>query len=296
MDFHHLKVFISVYKNRSFSKAAKEIFLTQPTISEHIKTLEEDLKCNLFDRVGRKIIPTKEADILYEESLNLINRIENLKESIQKFRESPSGNIVMGTSNIPGTYILPSLITDFKSSYPEINIQIDISDSLEVINKILSYDIILGLVGTQINNPLLRYTPFMEDELVIASANFIKKESIAPEELLDNPFIMRESGSGTRKETKKFLKEIGIDESQLKIVCILGSTDAVKQAIKNGLGLSILSIHSIKDEMECGKLKAIRINGHKMKRNFYIVTHNKRTLPYIYKLFYEFLVKKSAIQ
>lgn len=296
MDFHQLKVFISVYKNKSFSKAAKEIFLTQPTISEHIKTLEEELKCNLFDRVGKKIIPTKEADLLYEESLDLINKLENLKDSMQKFRELPSGSIFVGTSSIPGTYILPSLITEFKASYPDINIQIDISDSAEVISKIISHDILMGLVGTQINNPLLKYTPFMEDELVIASPNFIKEESIEPAELLNNPFIMRESGSGTRKETEKLLKEIGVEGGKLKIVCTLGSTDAVKQAVKNGLGLSILSIHSIKDEIECGKLKAIRIKGHRMTRKFYIVTHNKRTLPFIYRLFYEFLLKKAAIQ
>lgn len=296
MDFHQLKVFISVYKNKSFSKAAKEIFLTQPTISEHIKTLEEELKCKLFDRIGKKIISTKEADILFDEALDLINKFENLKDSVQKLRELPSGNIIIGTSSIPGTYILPSLIPEFKIYYPQVNIQIDISDSAEVISKILSHDVLIGLVGTQINNPLLRYTPFMEDELVIASPNSIKKESIEPEELLNNPFIMRESGSGTRKETEKLLKEIGIEGAKLKIVCTLGSTDAVKQAVKNGLGLSILSIHSIKDEIECRKLKAIRIKGHRMTRKFYIVTHHKRTLPYIYRLFYEFLLNKAAIQ
>jgi DNA-binding transcriptional LysR family regulator len=107
---------------------------------------------------------------------------------------------------------------------------------------------------------------------------------------------MRESGSGTRKETEKFLKKMGIEAGKLKIVCTLGSTDAVKQAVKNGLGISMLSIHSIKDEIECNKLKAIRIEGYEMKRIFYIITHTKRTLPYIYKLFYKFLNKKAVIQ
>lgn len=295
MDFHQLKVFISVYKNRNFSKAAKEIFLTQPTISEHIKTLEEELKCNLFDRIGKKVIPTKEADILYEESLDLINKFDNLKDTIQKIRELPSGNIFIGTSSIPGTYILPSLITEFKNLYPDIYIQIDISDSAEVINNLLSNNIFIGLVGTKINNSNIKYSPFMWDELVIASPNFIKKSAITPVELLKYPFIMRESGSGTRKETEKILKEIGLELGKLKIVCTLGSTDAVKQAIKNGLGISILSLHSIKDEIECGKLKAIRIRGYEMKRMFYIVTNTKRTLPYIYKLFYEFLEQKAVI-
>lgn len=295
MDLHQLKVFISVYKNRNFSKAAKEIFLTQPTISEHIKSLEEELKCKLFDRIGKRVIPTKEADILYEESLDLINKFENLKDIIQKMQRLPSGNILIGTSSIPGTYILPSLIPEFKNSYPDIHIQIEISDSLEVINNLLSNNYLIGLVGTKINNSNIKHSPFMWDELVIASPNFTEKSVITPEELVKYPFIMRESGSGTRKETEKFLKEAGIEPSKLKIVCTLGNTDAIKQAIKKGLGISILSIHSIKDEIECGKLKAIRIKGYEMKRMFYIVTNTKRTLPYIYKLFYEFLKNKAVI-
>lgn len=296
MDLHQLKIFLSVYKTRNFSKAGKAMFLTQPTISEHIKNLEEELKCKLFDRIGKRVIPTKEADILYEETLDLIDKFENLKDSLQKIKQLPSGNILIGTSSIPGTYIIPALIPEFKNSYPDIYIQIDISDSAEVINNLLSYNILIGLVGTKISNPMIKYKTFMWDELVIASPNFIKKSTITPEELLKYPFIMRESGSGTRKETEKFLKETGIDTDKLKIVCTLGSTDAVKQAIKNGLGISILSIHSIKDEIECNKLKAVRIKGHEMKRIFYIVTNTKRTLPYIYKLFYEFLNKKAVIQ
>ncbi len=296
MDLHQLRVFVSVYKNKSFSKAAKEIFLTQPTISEHIKTLEEELKCNLFDRIGKKIIPTKEADILYNEAIDLINKFENLKDSIKKAQELPSGNITIATSSIPGTYLLPPLIAEFKESYPDINIHIDIFDSGEVVKRIIANEVLMGLVGTKLNSPFIKYTPFALDELVIASPNFIKKTTIKAEELLKYPFIMREVGSGTRKETEKFLKGIGIDPSKLKIVCTLGSTDGVKQAIKNGLGISILSIHAIKDEIECEKLKAIRIIDHKITRLFYLVTHSKRSLPYIYNLLFNFLMNKATIQ
>ncbi|GAB6183484.1 selenium metabolism-associated LysR family transcriptional regulator [Thermodesulfovibrio hydrogeniphilus] len=293
MDIHQLKVFISVYKTRSFSKAGVELYLTQPTVSEHIKTLEKELNTKLFDRIGKTVIPTKEAEVLFEYALDIIQRMDNLKDSFQRAIKTPSGEMFVDSSSIPGTYILPNLISLFKQKFPNISINISVSDSKSVIENLISGQILLGVVGTKINNPAINYTPFMDDELVIASPNFIGKSHITPEELLDYPFIMREEGSGTRKEMENWLNKIGINIASLKVVCTLGSTDAVKQAIKNGLGISILSIHAIKDEIECKKLKAIRIKNYEMKRTFYIITHTKRNLPYIYKLFYDFLIEKA---
>ncbi|MCS7215834.1 MAG: selenium metabolism-associated LysR family transcriptional regulator [Thermodesulfovibrio sp.] len=293
MDIHHLRIFISVFKHKSFSKAAKELFLTQPTISEHIKTLEEELNCKLFDRFGKIIIPTKEAEILYENAQEVVDKVEGLKDILQKIKSTPSGNLHIAASSIPGTYILPRLISSFKNNYPEILIQIEISDSKSVIENLISGDILLGVVGTKLGKSKIFYHPFMNDELVIVSPNFIEESYIEPEEILKYPFITREEGSGTRKEMEKWLKEMGIDIEKLNIVCTLSSTDAVKEAIKNGMGISILSIHSIKDELEYKKLKIVRIKNYKMNRIFYIATHTMRSLPYIYKLFYEFLKEKA---
>lgn len=293
MDIHQLKIFISVFKNKSFSKAARELFLTQPTISEHIKTLEEELNCKLFDRFGKLIIPTKEAEILYEHACGVIEKVETLKEILQKIKSEPSGDLHIVASSIPGTYILPRLISSFKKIYPNISVQIDISDSKSVIENLLSGQSILGVVGTKLHESKINYLPFMNDELVIASPDFIKESFIEPEELLKLPFIMREEGSGTRKEMERWLNEMGIDVEKLNVVCTLSSTDAVKEAIKNKIGISILSIHSIKDEVECGKLKVVKIKNYTMSRTFYIATHAKRSLPYIYRLFYEFLHEKA---
>jgi len=293
MDIHQLKIFISVFKNKSFSKAAKELFLTQPTISEHIKTIEEELNSKLFDRIGKSIIPTTEAELLYDHAVRIIEKVEKLKDDLQKIKSTPSGNLHIAASSIPGTYILPKLISSFKNIYPDISIQISISDSKTVSDSLLSGQIFLGIVGTKLHQSKIEYTPFMNDELVIASPDFINESLIEPEEILRYSFIMREEGSGTRKEMERWFNDIGIDIEKLKVVCILSSTDAVKQAIKNGVGISILSIHAIKDEIECQKLKAIKIKNYQMNRTFYIASSTKRTLPYIYKLFYEFLKKNS---
>lgn len=293
MDVHQLKIFISVFKNKSFSKAAKEVFLTQPTVSEHIKLLEEDLGCKLFDRFGKTVIPTKEAEILYGYAIDVVNKIENLKDTVQRMKSKPAGHLLVGASSIPGTYILPKLISSFKNSYPNISVQIDISDSKQVIENLVSGRFLLGVVGTIINNPKIDYIPFMNDELVVISSNFIHENSIEPEKLLNYPFIIREEGSGTRKEMENFLSELGIDTHELQTVCTLSSTDAVKQAVKNGLGISILSIHAVKDEINCKNIKILKIKNFEMKRYFYIASHKKRTLPFVYKLFQEFLKEKS---
>lgn len=293
MDIHQLRVFIAVFKNRSFSKASQELYLTQPTISEHIKGLEEELKVKLFDRVGRSVIPTRDAEILFEEALEIVDKVEKLRESLDQIRKAPSGNIIVGASSIPGTYILPKIIPEFRKEYPEVSLNISISDSKNVINDLLNGQILIGIVGTKFFSNPIELIPFMNDDLVLADSNFIKKDEIIPENLYDYPFILREEGSGTRKEMERWLNQMKIKIEKLKAVCTLSSTDAVKEAIKNGIGVSILSLHSIKDELESKKIRTVRISGWEMRRTFYLTIHKKRTLPFIYQLFLDFLKNKA---
>lgn len=293
MDIHQLRVFVSVFKNRSFSKASKELYLTQPTISEHIKTLESELNVKLFDRIGRTVIPTRDAEILLEQAIEIIDRVGKLKESLDQMRKNPSGNIVIGTSSIPGTYILPKILTKFREKYPEIILNILISDSKKVINDISEGQLLIGVTGTKFFSNHLEFIPFMDDQLVLVDKNFITKKAIAPEDLYDYPFILREEGSGTRREMERWLSQMKMKVERLRTVCIFGSNDAVKEAIKNGLGVSIMSIHSIRDEIDCKKLKMVKISGWEMKRTFYLVIHKKRTLPFVYQLFFDFLKNKA---
>lgn len=293
MDIHHLRVFISVYKNKSFSKASKELYLTQPTVSEHIKTLENELKVKLFDRVGRTVLPTRDAEILYEQALEVIDKVSKLKESLDQIRKNPSGSVVIGTSSIPGTYIIPRILPEFRKRYPEILVHVKISDSKRVINEISDGQLLIGVTGTKFSISHCYFIPFMDDELVLVDRNIVKGEEIEPEKLYDYPFILREEGSGTRREMERWLSQMKIKTESLRAVCILGSNDAVKEAVKRGLGVSILSIHSIRDDLECKKLRAVKIAGFKMKRTFYLVTHKKRTLPFLSQLLFNFLKDKA---
>lgn len=294
MDIHQLKVFVSVFKNKSFSKASEELHLTQPTISNHIKSLEDELDCKLFDRLGRSIMSTKEADVLYSHSMELIEKANTIKEAIGEIKKDITGKLIIGASTIPGVYLLPRIMSEFEKRYPSITFQILISDSRGIIDSISKHELLLGIVGAKLGNEQINYMPFVEDKLIaVSSPSLIKNGKLALKELIKFPMVLREEGSGTRRETEKFLEGKGVSLDSIKIAGIFGSTDAVKQAVKAGLGVSILSKFSVIDELDHGILKEIKLTDIEMKRRFYIVTHKKRTLPRLYDTFLEHIITES---
>jgi DNA-binding transcriptional LysR family regulator len=294
MDIHQLKVFASVFKNRSFSRASEELHLTQPTISDHVKTLEEELDCKLFDRLGRTIIPTKEAEALYSHAMEIIEKANVTKDIIGRFKKEPTGELIVGASTIPGTYLMPSLMATFQKKYPAVTFQIFISDSKEIGEKVLKHELLLGVVGTKFSNGDINHIPFVEDELIVVSSPFlIKNDTITLKDLIKFPMILREEGSGTRRELEKILESKGVTLEDIKIAGIFGSTDAVKQAVKAVLGFSVLSKLSVTDELKHKVLKEIKLTDIQMKRKFYIITHKKRTLPLLYNAFLEHVKTES---
>ncbi len=286
MDVHQLRVFASVYRNRSFSRASEELHLTQPTVSDHIKELEEEFNCRFFDRMGRTIIPTREAEGLYHHAVEIIEKTAALKEIVGNFRKEVSGEVIIGASTIPGTYVLPRLMADFKKKHPSISFQIIVADSKVIVQKVLQHELLLGIVGAKLDTRQIHYEPLMEDELILVSSpSSVKAPRIRLTDITALPFILREEGSGTRRQIEKILEENGIGLEGLTVAGIFGSPDAVKQALKAGLGVSILSKVSVRDELAQGTLKEIRIKGLDMKRNFFVATHKKRSLPLVYRIF-----------
>jgi DNA-binding transcriptional LysR family regulator len=281
-------VFSSVFKNRSFSRASEELHLTQPTISDHVKTLEEELECKLFDRLGRTIIPTREAEALYSHAIEIIEKTNITKDIIGRFKKELSGELVVGASTIPGTYLMPSLMAAFQKKHPGVSFQIFIADSKEIGEKVLKHELLMGVVGTKVSNGHINHFPFIEDELIaVSSPSLIKNDLLTLKELIRFPMVLREEGSGTRKELEKILEAKGITLEGIKIAGIFGSTDAIKQAVKAGLGFSVLSRLSVSDELKYRLLKEIKLSDVQMKRKFYIITHRKRSLPFLHNAFLE---------
>jgi DNA-binding transcriptional LysR family regulator len=291
VDIHHLRVFAAVFKHKSFSRASEELHLSQPTVSDHIRALEEELNCKLFDRLSRKIIPTKEAGVLIGRASEIIEKVEGIKGLLGELRKELAGHLIIGASTIPATYILPGLTAAYRKRHPGIVFEIVCSDSREIIDKVAGHDLLVGMVGAKLDNGQVHYSPFLDDELIaIAAPSFMENRSLGLREIAALPMVMREQGSGTRREFEKILLREGIDPQQLSIVGLFGSTDAIKQAVKEGMGVSIVSRRAVRDELRCNMLKEIKIKKADMKRQFFIVTHRKRTLPHIYKGFLEYLL------
>jgi len=291
MDMHHLKIFVSVYKYKSFTRASEELHISQPTISEHIKNLENSLDCKLFDRLGRSIMPTTEADVLYPKALQLLDDLKQIQDEITATGNGVRGSLVIGASTIPGTYILPRVAYSFKKQYPEVGFEILIGDSGKITSQVLQHELLCGIVGARITSDKLFCEPLLEDELVlVATKKVLAQKTVSLSKLTTIPFLQRETGSGTRQTFENFLGK-NMSSYALNVVATLGSTSAVKQAAKESLGASVISRIAVQEELDNNILQEIPIRNLKMKRKFYLVRQKKRTLPPQYLAFCKHLKK-----
>lgn len=291
IETRHLQIFVAVYRERSFTKAAEQLYTSQPTVSEHIQNLETRLNCRLFDRLGRSILPTTEAEILYPRAIAILDDLRRLEEDINTTRQVMSGELIIGASTIPGTYILPAIAASFKNEFPGLSFEIRINDSAKIVDAVADNELLIGVVGAKIPSAGLLFQPFTEDELILAAAAANPlPAAITMEELHGLPFIIRERGSGTRKSIEALLGQQQNTLDRFNICATLGSSASVKEAIKANLGVSIISRHALRDELANGTIKDVQLSGMTMKRNFYVVTSRKRTLPNHYQMFLEKLL------
>jgi DNA-binding transcriptional LysR family regulator len=298
MNLKHIELFCEIAEKKSFSKAAEVFSLSQPTLTEHIKSLEENLGLKLFDRLGREVLLTKAGEILYNYAKRIIDLKLEAKKALDNLKGKVEGNINVGASTIPGEYILPLMLKDFLTNFPKISINLDIADTTNILKSILNNQIELGIIGAKIEDSKLEYIKFIQDELVlIAPPDFPlpKNKSISLEELKNLPFIIREKGSGTRIEIEKNLRNNGFDVSKLNIVAVLGSTMAVIQAVKNGIGVSLISRWAAKEYLPSFHLSSLKINELNFKRDFYLILRRGKSKSPIVEVFIEFLLKKSSL-
>lgn len=255
-------------------------------MSEHIQNLETRLNCKLFDRLGRTILPTEEAQILYPRAVAILEEMARLEEDISAAGKSVSGKLVIGASTIPGTYILPGIAASFKEQYPAISFEIRIGASAKISETVAANELFLGVVGAKNPSSKLQYQLFIEDELILAAAGSSSIPArISTRELCTLPFIVREMGSGTRQSTELLLARQEHTLDMLNVCATLGSSGAVKESVKANLGVSVISKLAVQEELASGKIKQVEVAGIALKRDFYIVTSTLRTLPNHYAQF-----------
>jgi len=283
-------------KLSSFSGAAEALHLTQPTVSGHIKNLESDLGVMLLDRLGKRVVPTAEGEILYRYGQKLLALRDHARQEIEAISGKMSGLLKIGGSTIPGAYILPALIGAFKKEHPSLSVQLMIDDTAKVTQAVKDGDLCIGVVGARVADGHLESHTFLTDELVVAvpaGHHWAHKKIIPVEALKTEPFIQREEGSGTRRIMEDHLEKAGFSLADLNMVAVVGSSDAVRQAVKAGLGISILSIRALKDDIQAGRISAVRLKGLKLERSFSIILLKGKSRSLACQVFLDFLMKEK---
>ena len=281
MDIRRLEVFCKVVDLGSFTRAAEAALLSQPSVSEHIRALEEQFDEKLIDRLGRQAQPTHAGKILYQYARRIIQLKDDATQAISQYQGNLSGTLAVGASTIPGAYILPRKIESFKAGYAGVDLMLTISGTSQVVNEVLNGNLELGLVGTSWKDPRIECEAMFADQLVLTvypEHPWAQRSSVQAAELLDSQFIMRENGSGTRMEMLSALKEVGVDGGHLKLVAQMGSNEAVRQGVRAKIGVSILSLLAVQEDVERGLLVTVPIAGLVMTRSFYLVKRRKRQL------------------
>lgn len=298
MDFWQLKIFCKVVELKSFSKAGEAVHLSQPTVSSHIKDLESHLGTQLIDRLTRQASPTKAGELLYQYARRLITLLGETESAMAEFLGKVRGRLVIGGSTIPGGYLLPRLIGKFSKQYPDVQIKLNVGDTNEILEKIVEGQVEIGLVGARSDKFGLLQIPVVEDSLCVIAPQDHKwagLDQVSVENLMQEPFIVREKGSGTLQSIDKMLQDKKIQLSDFNIVAELGSTEAVRQAVINGLGVSVMSAIAVADYVQMGRLKTLSIEGLDLNRQFYLTRHSQRTPSPLCRTFDLFLKSEFGL-
>ena len=254
MNLKQLEAFVQVSESGSFSKAAKELFLTQPTISAHISSLEKELNVRLFIRNTKEVSLSDDGKDLYRYA----KQITDLEKAIEErfYMDSDDGKhfITIAASTIPAQYLLPKVLMCYRERYPKEQIKIMETDSSEVVTQVVDHMVDVGFTGTVLEKKHCKYIPFYKDELAVITPD-TPEYRILKEQNRDDidwirrkPLILREEGSGTRKEAEKQLKNAGISMENLDIVASIANQETIKKSVKQGMGITVLSRLAAEDE------------------------------------------------
>jgi DNA-binding transcriptional LysR family regulator len=295
LEFNQLESFISVVKHNSFSYAAKELYTTQPSVSNNIKNLEKELNTTLLDRTSKTITLTDSGKIFYKYAVELINIRDKAKFTILEHDRKVEGEIEICASSIPEEYVLPYIIKDFLKIYPKVSFSVAHKNSKNVIDDILEGKLNFGIVGAKYYSELLEYIDFYEDELILCVPNNNKYpwyhgEYLDIDILFSEKFIFRKTGSGTRRLIEESLSDKGISLDNLNIISFIDSNEMIKKMVELGLGISFMSKIAVKNEIDLKLVKALRIKDLDLNRSFYFVHSKNRTLSPLVEAFRDFLI------
>ena len=275
MNLKQLEAFVRVAETKSFSAAAKQLYLTQPTVSAHIASLERELNTCLLVRNTKGVALSESGKELYAYAEQMLELEQKIRVRFGLAGKQAGSVLRIAASTIPSQYLLPDIMARFQKEYPKEQLKLFETDSCGVVEMILSHKADLGFTGTVVEKGSCTYIPFYQDELVVLTPSTErfrdrKNEPVASW-ITDEPVILREEGSGTRKEALRLLARTGIDVMQLNVAAVMENQETIKRSVGSGMGVSILSRLAAREEIESGKLFAFPLDETGGKRNINVV-------------------------
>jgi DNA-binding transcriptional LysR family regulator len=293
ITLQQMEALMHLIGERSFSRAAKKMLLTQPALTKHIQNLESAAGARIVNRGGAGVSLTPEGKVLYDYAGRMLRLREEAKDKIARARGSASGIIFVAASTIPATYILPRILASFRRGHPGIEVRVRAADSEEALETILGGEAEIGLVGKRPPERRIHAVELWADRLALtvpAGHPWAGRKSVAVRELAGEPFVVREKGSATREIMEACLKKNGgLNLSDLNVVAEMGSSEAVKEAVIAGVGLSVLSVHAVARERKQGVVACLAVRTCSFERSFYLIYRRQFDLMHHHWLFLDYL-------
>ena len=294
MNLKQLEAFVCVAEVKSFSQAAKKLYLTQPTVSAHIHSLEKELGARLFIRTTKDVELSPAGELLYGNARKMLQLEKNILRDFTRADTPGIQKITVGASTVPGQYILPQILSLFSRTYPGNQLELMEADSLEVVRMVLDGKVEIGFTGTRLEDPTCVFEPFYYDRLVVITPNAeayreYEKTGFPIERFYEEQWIIREEGSGTRKETERYLKEHGVDLRRMNVVATISNQETIKKSVSTAMGIAMISSAAVEDYVASGQLLRFPLAEGDIYRKLYMVWSKSNKPGKAARLFIQFV-------
>ena len=292
INLTQLRAFIKVVELKSFTLAAKDLYLTQPAVTNQIRLLEEEYGVDLLDRSGREIILTASGELLLSFAKRILDLYDQSKIELDRLNNLVRGTLLIGASTGPGEHILPKILGNFKGKYPQINIVLRIAQTEEIIHQVLDRVLEAGIVGATVKEKVLVFEPFIKDDIIIICGpkyHLARKGPVTFDSILNEPFIIQQKGAGIRTMFEAGLVKRGLSLNDMNIYMELGLQESIKSAVAESFGLGIISRYAVHQELASGQLVELIVQDLPEFRNeFYLVRNPNRKLSRLTEAFLSF--------
>ncbi len=292
LNLDALKVFLAVAEHGSFSEAGRQLHLSQPAVSQIIQGLERQLGAQLFIRQGRTAQLNEPGQVLVSMARELLTSAQRVEQTMLSLQGEVIGEISIGCSTASGKYLLPGMIARFRRQYPQVRINVLVTSRDSVINKLMAGDVSLGVSSKQVENYDLEYQDFFRDDVILiapADHPWAQYRKIYPDDLLDEPMILREELAGTREVLMDGLQKHDISPDMLNVAMVLGNAEAIEMAVEEGLGIAFISRLAAARGIALGRIVEVAVEGMALTRNIYLARNRRQPLTRAQTKFWEYV-------